>query len=106
MFFNRFEPRCIVKCCGFHFRRVKFEVRLEHATSYTSYIYIYIVMSFLIALSFPFPLEREYSVRNLFISGLKMLVYKRRDLFDAESTIEIDGRRNAIFCGWTIIIIG
>lgn len=41
MFFNRFEPRCIVKCCGFHFRRVKFEVRLEHATSYTSYIYIH-----------------------------------------------------------------
>lgn len=63
-------------------------------------------MSFLIALSFPFPLEWEYSVRNLFISGLKMLVYKRRDLFDAESTIEIDGRRNAIFCGCTIIIIG
>lgn len=53
-------------------------------------IYIYIVMSFLIALSFPFPLEREYFVRDLFISGLKMLVYKRRDLFDAESTIEIE----------------
>ena len=69
MFFFFFLPRFIVKCCGFRFRRVKF-LRL----GYSPFLYY-------------FHSHSKGNIlfeNNLFISGLKILVYKRRDLFDAE----------------------